>query len=188
MSAIGLSERAGHPPQSLTLIHGSLFENECSNDSCDYAEHTGFSDHVIKDFTIPHNISDATVPMPSTSLSQLPHCAECKSLMRPSVVLFTEKLYQNTIDRIDSWFEEGPVDLMLVVGTSLNVYPAAEYVYRAIEGGARVAVFDMEPPDREEDDLRFGEDHWYFQGGAAEMLPELLKSVIGPQPPNSVLS
>lgn len=92
---------------------------------------------------------------------------------------FCEKYYQDTVDRIDSWFDQGPVDLILIVGTSLNVFPAAEYVDRAIERGARVAVFDIEAPDRVEDDLQFGADHWYFQGDASKTLPEVLKSVIG---------
>ena len=99
--------------------------------------------------------------------------------MRPGVVLFCEKLYQSTVEKIDSWFDHGSVDLMLVVGTSLNVYPAAGYVDRAIEKGARVAVIDIEPPEMVEDELRFGADHWYFQGDAAKVLPEILKPVIG---------
>lgn len=99
--------------------------------------------------------------------------------MRPGVVLFFEKLYQNTLDKINRWFDEGDVDLMIVVGTSLAVHPAADFVNRALDGGARVAVVNLEPPERTEDDLRFGEDHWYFQGDAAEVLPEILKGVIG---------
>jgi NAD+-dependent protein deacetylase sirtuin 5 len=99
--------------------------------------------------------------------------------MRPSVVLFSEKMYQNIEDKIDGWFDQGPVDLMLVVGTSLAVHPAAGYVNRALESGARVAVIDIEPPDRSEDNVFFGADHWYFQGNAAEVLPDILKGVIG---------
>lgn len=115
---------------------------------------------------------------PETSISQLPHCPLCGSLTRPGVVLFSERYYQNTVDRIESWFDQGPVDLILIIGTSLNVFPVAEYVDLAIAKGARVAVFDVEPPDKVENDLRFGVDHWYFQGDAAQMLPELLKSII----------
>jgi NAD-dependent deacetylase sirtuin 5 len=162
----------------LALIHGSLFDSECCNDSCDYAEYNGLAEHLIDNFNIPHDISNAAVTMPQTLLSQLPHCPRCRALLRPGVVLFCEKYYQDTVNRVDSWFEEGPVDLILIVGTSLNVFPVAEYVDLAIAKGARVAVFNIEPPDNVENELRFGVDHWYFQGDAAQTLPELLKDVI----------
>lgn len=99
--------------------------------------------------------------------------------MRPAVVLFYEKLYQSTCDKIDDWMGRGAVDLVLVIGTSFTVYPAADYIRCAVESGARVAVFDMEPRARSIDDLALGEDDWYFKGDAAEVLPELLKGIIG---------
>jgi NAD-dependent deacetylase sirtuin 5 len=98
--------------------------------------------------------------------------------MRPSVVLFAEPLYQSSLDEIEEWFEEGPIDLVLVIGTNASVHPAAGYIYQAIEYGARVAVVNVAPPDEDDDDSFYGEDHWYFQGDAAELLPILFKDVL----------
>jgi NAD-dependent SIR2 family protein deacetylase len=95
--------------------------------------------------------------------------------MRPSVVLFSEKLYQNSLNAIENWLEQGPIDLMLVIGTSAVVDPAATYIYRAWEKGARVAVINTETSSDEDT------YDWYFQGDAAKLLPLLLKEVLEPE-------
>ena len=67
---------------------------------------------------------------------------------------------------------------MLVIGTSSVVYPAAGYTEDARQKGARVAVINMDPNDAK--GLQKGD--WFFQGDAAEIVPELLKGVIGETP------
>ena len=83
------------------------------------------------------------------------------------------------IERIHSWLDGGKIDLMLVIGTSATVWPAANYIHTARVAGAKIAVFNME-----ESDIDYGlngmkEEDWYFKGDAAEILPELLKEIIG---------
>lgn len=160
-------------------IHGSLFETECSNISCEYAEADYHNDPIVPGLAVPHgmDIADPNIPLPPTTEEQLPHCPICRALMRPSVVLFAERLYQAPLDAIEEWFDEGPVDLLLVIGTNASVHPAAGYIDRSRELGARVAVVNIAPPN-DDDDLFYGEDHWYFQGDAAELLPVLLKDAV----------
>lgn len=119
----------------MVLIHGSLFETECNNAACEYAETDCYNDPIVAGLAVPDgvDIANPAVPLPHTTEEQLPDCPYCRSLMRPSVVLFAEKLYQNSLDRIEEWFEEGPIDLLLIVGTSAVVDPAATYIYRAWE-------------------------------------------------------
>ena len=112
-------------------------------------------------------------------MSQLPWCPKCYSLLRPAIVLFYEKLYKTTSDTIDEWLDRGVVDLLLVIGTSSLVSPAADYIDRAVELGSRVAVVNISPPEKAYNDSKFGSDHWYFQGDAADILPEILKEVVG---------
>jgi NAD-dependent SIR2 family protein deacetylase len=64
---------------------------------------------------------------------------------------------------------------MLVIGTSSKVYPAAGYTEIARRNGARVAVINMDAEDAI--GLRHGD--WFFQGDAGEIVPEILKSVVG---------
>src|ERR1700759_1379756 len=96
LTNIGLSQRAGHNSMSLVPIHGSLFSTECNNPHCEYAETDYWNDPIVPALAVPDNvdISDQAVPLPPVGEDQLPHCPCCGSFMRPSVVLFSEKLYQ----------------------------------------------------------------------------------------------
>jgi len=51
-----------------------------------------------------------------------------------------ESLPYDTIERIDAWMHRGPIDLMVVVGTTAKVYSAAGYILAAHKKGAKVAV------------------------------------------------
>lgn len=124
------------------------------------------------------DISDDRVPLTPLSPDVLPHCPECKDgLLRPGVVWFGESLPLHTLDRVDSWMKSGPIDLILVIGTSSRVYPAAGYVDKARARGARVAVVNMDRNDVGSSGLKPGD--WFFQGDAGAIVPELLKEVIG---------
>lgn len=124
------------------------------------------------------DISDIGNHIPSLSVEELPQCPKCNGLLRPGVVWFGEPLPTGCLEFVDEWIESEPVDLMLVIGTSSNVYPAAGYVDVARENGARIAVVNMEPySPRRGEGLR--KEDWFFQGDASVIVPEILKSVIG---------
>lgn len=81
---------------------------------------------------------------------------------------------------MDEWINKGKIDLILVIGTTATVYPAAGYVDQARQKGARVAVVNMDGMDGElgaASNLRNGD--FLFQGDAAKILPDILKGVIG---------
>ncbi len=79
-----------------------------------------------------------------------PECLACGGLVKPDVVLFGELLgealavAERAIDDADA---------LLVLGTSLAVWPVAGLVERAVERGARVAIVNREPTalDRDAD-------------------------------------
>ena len=139
------------------------------------------------------DISNADIPIPRIPRSSLPHCPQCQSsLLRPGVVWFGEVLPETVLSDIDAYLNEVDpgaqaegqgrgksqpkrVDLCLVIGTSSRVFPAAMYASIARSMGARVAVVNMDRSDAP--DLQQGD--WFFQGDAAEIVPEILKSVIG---------
>jgi NAD-dependent SIR2 family protein deacetylase len=74
--------------------------------------------------------------------------------------------------------KEGKVDLILVIGTTATVYPAAGYVEKARRRGAKVVVVNYDDEELgSASDL--GKDDFLFVGDAAEILPELLRPVIG---------
>jgi NAD+-dependent protein deacetylase sirtuin 5 len=120
-------------------------------------------------------IKDETIPR-----SQLPRCPSCKtSLLRPGVVWFGEALPEDTLAAIETWIDSSPkIDLMLVIGTTAEVYPAAGYIEIARQKGARVAVINMDSENLgATGTLREGD--WMFEGDAGVVVPEIFRSVIG---------
>jgi NAD-dependent deacetylase sirtuin 5 len=117
--------------------------------------------------------------MPEIAEKDLPHCPACKKgLLRPGVVWFGEMLPEKVIRNVDDWIQTSKkIDLIMVIGTSARVYPAAGYVQRARAKGAKVAVINMDPNDVPQGGMKYGD--WLFVGDAAEIMPELLRPVIG---------
>ncbi|HMM85936.1 NAD-dependent deacylase [Azohydromonas sp.] len=102
----------------------------------------------------------------AAAVGRPPRCAECGNLVRPDVVWFGEMLPERAVDAAEHAARR--CDLMLVVGTSGAVWPAAGLAHTARRAGARVAI--VNPDDSEIDD----EAHWVLRGTAATLLPPLL--------------
>lgn len=109
---------------------------------------------------------DPSVDTKSINPDELPHCPDCKAgLLRPGVVWFGEALPEDTLEEISDWIEKDKIDLMLVIGTTATVWPAAGYVDEARSKGAKVAVINMDGLDGElgaASNLR--DDDFLFQG------------------------
>lgn len=71
-----------------------------------------------------------------------PSCGVCGNLRRPGVVWFGESLPQAALDAAEA--AARACDLMLVVGTSGVVYPAAGLARTARQCGARVVIINPE--------------------------------------------
>ena len=127
------------------------------------------------------DISDDRIEIPELRPDDLPQCPKCGNLLRPGVVWFGESLPTKTMNEIDRFiFEEADkIDLILVIGTSAKVFPAAAYVETARTKGAQVAVINMDPNDIPAGEEGLQEGDWFFQGDAARILPEILKGEIG---------
>ena len=124
------------------------------------------------------DIADPDVPLPGIPESELPHCPKCETgLLRPGVVWFGEALPAGVLEAVEDWIDQDKVDLILVVGTSAAVNPAASYVELARDKGARVAVVNMDRDHLPKSGLKKGD--WFFEGDASVILPEILKPVIG---------
>lgn len=123
------------------------------------------------------DISDDAIPIPNIRTEDLPHCPKCKTgLLRPGVVWFGEMLPSDTVEAINAYMQAAPrIDLMLVIGTSAVVYPAAGYVERARRKGARVAVVNVDRGSG----VGLVEGDWFFQGDAGVLVPEILRAVVG---------
>lgn len=95
-----------------------------------------------------------------------PACPECGSPLRPDVVWFGEMLPGAATER--AWEIAAACDVLLVVGTSGTVWPAAELPYVARDSGA--TVIEISPERTEVTPLA----DILLQGTAGEVLPALV--------------
>jgi NAD-dependent deacetylase len=95
-----------------------------------------------------------------------PRCTTCGNLARPGVVWFGEMLPPGALQRAERAAADCAV--LLVVGTSGAVWPAAGLAGVARRAGAWVAI--VNPHESEID----GEAHAVLRGTAAALLPPLL--------------
>lgn len=185
----GFHVRAKHPEESLALLHGSLSTVKCADDTagveCDYVETGNFRDPIVPALQLPpdtddqRDISDASVPLQEVKTEDLPQCPKCQqNLLRPGVVWFGESLPTDTLAKVEAWMaDRRGIDLLIVVGTSASVYPAAGYIQNARRKGARVAVVNTETPDTAAGMLQKGD--WFFRGDAGAIMPKILRGVVG---------
>ncbi|KAJ7700817.1 DHS-like NAD/FAD-binding domain-containing protein, partial [Mycena rosella] len=143
-------------------MHGCIFETRCT--SCA---------HVQREYAptpCADALSDAEATVP---VEQLPRCGgpgctsnrygRCGGLLRPGVVWFGEvPMHMGEIAKCMNW-----CDLLLLVGTSTTVYPAAGFAKTVKERGGKIAVFNLEPM---RGDAAVDAD-FTFVGPCAETLP-----------------
>jgi NAD-dependent deacetylase len=95
-----------------------------------------------------------------------PRCADCGNLVRPAVVWFGEMLPAASLEAAERAARSCGV--MLVVGTSGAVWPAAGLAGIARRAGAHVVIVNPQPSEIDH------EAHVVLQGTAARLLPALL--------------
>lgn len=137
----GLHDRAGS--RRIAKLHGDIWTTHCLECGRDAVE--------------------LHCPLPEIP----PRCGKCGGMLRPGVVWFGEPLPDGP------WAEaEAAVrrcDVMLVIGTSAVVYPAAALVPLALKCGARVIEMNTEETPQS------ASVHASLRGPAGALLPELVQ-------------
>jgi NAD-dependent deacetylase len=101
-----------------------------------------------------------------------PRCRICGGrFLKPTVVLFGEPLPKAAIRQALELARQA--DVMLVVGTSLVVYPAADIPLVAIQSGGQLVVINAEPTPFDE------RAAVVVRGKSGEVLPELVALIDG---------
>ena len=136
----GLHERAGS--RNVLRLHGSIWHLRCVR--C----HT--------------ETKDLRVPLP-----ELPPACPCGGMLRPGVVWFGEGLPERVWDNAQRAVAEA--DVVLVVGTSAVVYPAASLVPMAARAGAKIIEINID-----ETPLSAGV-HYSLRGPTGTILPQLIE-------------
>jgi len=143
-----LHQKAGS--QFVIELHGTMQTLTCTQ--CYHKEQTSFHlDSFVEN-------------------GKIPCCSKCGGMLKPDVILFGEQLPQA------AWFkaqhEARQCDLMLVVGSSLEVLPVAGLPMQALDHGAHlVIVNNMQTYLNIRADVVISED-------AAEVIPAIAEKVL----------
>lgn len=119
----GLHQKAGNSPETVIEVHGTVHEYVCM--SC-----------------------GARGPMPDV-LERVrggeddPPCRDCGGILKSATISFGQQLVPEVIDRAMRAAVEA--DVLLAIGSTLQVYPVAGAVPHAKSAGARIVIINAEP-------------------------------------------
>jgi NAD-dependent deacetylase len=133
-----LHARAGLAKKKMVQIHGDIFVTRCSRCGLE------MDDHNQDEETQP-----ARLPPQKTKQKEeeIPTCPECGGLMRPGVVWFGEQLDLGRIERVESYLNREPCDLVMVIGTTALFGYIVDWATRARgEHGQLIEVNPNETP------------------------------------------
>ena len=135
----GLHKKAGS--KNVIEIHGSLRETYCLK--------------CGKEYIAPH------VP------EGIPPYCGCGGVLKPNTILFGEQLPQDALMKAHS--EATTCKVMLVIGTSAVVQPAASLPYSARESGAKIIEINIEKA--------FPAANYFIQEKAGVALPRIVQAI-----------
>ncbi|MFX1258012.1 MAG: NAD-dependent deacetylase [Promethearchaeota archaeon] len=78
-----------------------------------------------------------------------PSCEICTGLLKPNAIFFGEPLSSKTLKAADQIIDN--CDLLIVLGSSLLVYPVAFYPRKALTRGAKVCIINIQETDIDSD-------------------------------------
>jgi NAD-dependent deacetylase len=119
----GLHQKAGNSPDKVIEVHGTVREFVCM--SC-----------------------GARGPMPVVlervrAGEEDPPCLDCGGILKSATISFGQQLVPEVIDR--AMQVSGEADVLMAIGSTLQVYPVAAAVPRAKAAGARIVIVNAEP-------------------------------------------
>jgi NAD-dependent deacetylase len=112
-----------------------------------------------------------TRPFQQTDLDEgpTPRCSKCGYPLKPNIVLFGEMVRE--MPKVDESLAS--CDLLLVIGTSAQVYPVASFPYVVHRQGGLIYEFNVAPTR-----LTHSAD-FFFEGKAGTSVPALAHAVLG---------
>ena len=142
----GLHQLAGNSPDVVVEIHGTVRKVRCM--SCTY-----LVDMSVVLERLRHGEDD-------------PSCPDCSGILKSATISFGQNLVPEDLVRSESAAKQ--CDLLLAVGSTLSVYPAASMVPMAKQSGARIIIINGGPTDMD------GIADAVLRGQISELLPSIL--------------
>ena len=145
-----LHQRAGS--RDIVALHGAIMRSKC------FAACQG-----------EPTVIDVAALGAEEAKARPPRCPHCGAWVRPDVVWFGEVLPAGAIQRAGELAEAA--DVMLVVGTSGVVQPAASLPFLARQAGARLIEVNPRPSEITR------AAHLWLEGPSGEILPQVVAQV-----------
>ena len=159
------------PRDKVVMVHGSMDQAECAmcGNTSDFERFCDRVQESIKDITG----QDSTAPLQSKAID----CDICGyDSMKPSIVLFRSALPREFFEKAQRDLPD--VDMLIVIGTSLEVAPANSLVFRVPKTALRMMV------NREPVGFRLGIDYnddakrdYFARGNCEDVLLELMNEL-----------
>ena len=118
-----LHQKAGNSPEKVYELHGNMKWLRCMDCNVRYP-----LDKIVERYRLQEDIPD---------------CEHCHGILKPDVVFFGELLPEATLKK--ATFNATRCDLLIVIGSSLVVYPAASIPMYAKESGAKLVIINNAP-------------------------------------------
>ncbi|HZZ86825.1 MAG TPA: Sir2 family NAD-dependent protein deacetylase [Caulobacteraceae bacterium] len=122
-----LHQAAGVPPEQVIELHGNASYATCL------------------ECGLRHELAELRALYEATG--DLPACRDCGGIVKTATISFGQAMPEGPMARAQA--ESLACDLMLVLGSSLVVYPAAGFPQLARSHGARLAIVNREPTDQD---------------------------------------
>ena len=119
----GLHQRAGTPPERVIELHGTMLDVVC----------TGCGDRTA--------MADALVRVRAGEDD--PPCAKCGGILKSATVMFGQPLQPGVFERAAA--AAARCDLLLAIGSTLTVQPAASLCAVAARAGASLVIVNRDP-------------------------------------------
>lgn len=100
---------------------------------------------------------------------EVPHCPKCNGVIKPNVILFGEQLPYEQLQAAKK--ASRATDLMIVIGSSLEVAPASDLPLLAKRNNAKVVIINNEPT------ILDSHVDLVIHGDVAEILPTIIQSM-----------
>lgn len=121
----GLHHESGLTEDQVAELHGTVRNSHCV--SC----HTGWRTETVLGWI--------------ESGSEDPRCPNCDGLVKTDIVLFGELLPEAEMVKASAFLDNA--DTVIVLGSTVSVWPAADVVFRAAEQGKPVVVINRGDTD-----------------------------------------
>jgi NAD-dependent deacetylase len=122
-----LHQDAGVPPEQVIELHGNASYATCL------------------DCGLRHELE--TLKQSFLGLGEIPACRSCGGLVKVATISFGQPMPEAAMARAEA--EARACDLFLVLGSSLQVFPAAGLPIAARRAGAMLAIVNRDPTDQD---------------------------------------